>query len=532
MQAFRFGRPPFSFWSKVVAGVALVGLADLAFYGHRLGSMIGGFAQLLTVVLVVTRPSVLRERRAAAAVAAAAVFAAILADRPTLVGWTLFWTALTSAALLPRTGRPRDALHWAGRLLQHAILGLVGPVRDWRTLRRVRPGRKSPGWRALLSLAVLPLGGGAVFLWLFSAANPVIQQALGQIRWPDLSDFSPWRCLFWLFVGVAVWAVLRPVRRRRARARKAAGRGTLRPLDGAPLSTTSVSLALVVFNALFALQNGLDLAILWSGAGPPAGVTLAEYAHRGVYPLVATALLAAGFCLLFLREGSETAARPLIRRLVGLWVAQNVLLVASSILRTLDYVQVYSLTRFRIAALLWMVLVAIGLALIGWRMVKRKSAAWLINANALSVGVVLVLVSSVDLGEVAATWNVSHARDVGGRGAALDLCYLRSLHASALRPLLWLERRLTGAELRERVGVVRAGIVVDLRERQSDWRGWTWRGDRRLQAAKADGKGDGAFARWPDALHACDGGKTPRVGPTPPDPPPPTRAPLTGSPQP
>ena len=116
----------------------------------------------------------------------------------------------------------------------------------------------------------------------------------------------------------------------------------------------------------------------------PISVTLAAYAHRGAYPLIATALLAGVFVLVTLRPGSDTAAVPLIRRLVVLWVGQNVFLVASSILRTLDYVDAYSLTRLRVAALLWMALVAVGLSLILWRMLSGKSATWLINANALA----------------------------------------------------------------------------------------------------------------------------------------------------
>ena len=39
-----------------------------------------------------------------------------------------------------------------------------------------------------------------------------------------------------------------------------------------------------------------------------------------------------------------SASRP-IRLLVTLWIAQNVLLVASTMLRTLDYVEAYSLTE-------------------------------------------------------------------------------------------------------------------------------------------------------------------------------------------
>src|SRR5665213_1578045 len=53
--------------------------------------------------------------------------------------------------------------------------------------------------------------------------------------------------------------------------------------------------SLVLFNALFALQTVLDLTYLWGGANLPDGMSHAEYAHRGAYPLIVTALLAAGF---------------------------------------------------------------------------------------------------------------------------------------------------------------------------------------------------------------------------------------------
>jgi hypothetical protein len=53
-------------------------------------------------------------------------------------------------------------------------------------------------------------------------------------------------------------------------------------------------------------------------------------------------------------------------------------------------VQAYSLTRLRIAALVWMGLVGLGLVLICWRMLRGKSGAWLINANAGAALLVLV----------------------------------------------------------------------------------------------------------------------------------------------
>ncbi len=149
----------------------------------------------------------------------------------------------------------------------------------------------------------------------------------------------------------------------------------------------------------------------------------------------------------------------------------------------LDYVQVYALTALRIAALVWMGLVAVGLILICWRMIKGLSAAWLINANVLAAGVVLAACSLVDLDAVAAEWNVHHAREVGGAGEPLDLCYLQRLGVAALVPLSELEARPLNAAFRSRVDGVRSEALQTLIRQQSQWRGWSWRGQRRLDRA-------------------------------------------------
>jgi hypothetical protein len=92
-----------------------------------------------------------------------------------------------------------------------------------------------------------------------------------------------------------------------------------------------VTRALILCNALFALQSGLDLAYLWGDLALPNGMSHAEYAHRGAYPLVATALLAAAFVLIAMRPGGPAENSRLIRPLVLAWIGQNVLLVISSI---------------------------------------------------------------------------------------------------------------------------------------------------------------------------------------------------------
>jgi hypothetical protein len=470
----------FSFVSKAVLAAALVTLADWLFFWQSVGSTLALFTAVLLTALAATQPALRRSRAAWAAIGIALAATAALGDDPSPLALALFWSAASLAVLLPRAQGFDDAWRWALRLAWHIVRSVFGPLLDLPVLRAARRRRGGgAGLAARLPLLVMPALGSALFIALFAAANPLISNALSRISLATLfGGISAIRIVFWLSIGFPIWALLRP-RPLVLRPRRQADPDFALP----GVSLPSVTLSLLAFNLVFAVQNGLDLAFLWSGAALPEGMTLAEYAHRGAYPLIATALLAGLFVLVTLRPGSPLAASRPVRRLVYLWIAQNVLLVASTALRTLDYVDAYSLTRLRIAALIWMALVAVGLVLICWRIAARRSGAWLINANAAAALAVLLACSFVDLGAVAARWNVRHAREAGGRGAALDLCYLHDLGPSALLPLIELESRPLPAPTRERAAWVRNVILDRLEPAQADWRGWTYRNARRLDEA-------------------------------------------------
>ncbi len=456
--------------------VAVIAAADVLLFRHEPGSSLGMVFAIWWAGVLLARPGLLRDPRARLAVVAAGGFSLVMIDRPGLLALFLFGLFLTVAVLSARVRIGEPAWRWIQRLVVHGVMSVVGPLLDGLALARRRRGvvggRPLVKWLALL---LPPAVGGAVFMSLFASANPLISDALAQLRAPPLSMETVGRVMFWGVVGMAVFATLRPRWRTRLLALPSWRTAGLPGVTGA-----SIVLSLIVFNAIFALQNGLDLAFLWSGAPLPGDVTLAEYAHRGAYPLIVTALLAGLFVLVALRPGSETARRPLVRRLVTVWVAQNLLLVASSILRTADYVEAFGLTRFRLAAMIWMLMVAVGLGLICWRMLKDRDGHWLIDANVRLVLVVFAVLSVIDLGSVTAAWNVRHAREVDGSGAALDLAYLRSLDTSALVSLVELEISTSDPVLRDRVAAVREDVMRPVLAR-ADWRdGWVWRDARRL----------------------------------------------------
>jgi len=106
--------------------------------------------------------------------------------------------------------------------------------------------------------------------------------------------------------------------------------------------------------------------------------------------------------------------------------------VLSSILRLDLYVQIYLLTWWRVAAFIWMVLVAFGLVLIVTRIALNRTNHWLIRANLITLTATFYICALVNFPAIIADYNVSHSREAGGKGVWVDMNYLFSLGPQAL----------------------------------------------------------------------------------------------------
>ena len=373
---------------------------------------------------------------------------------------------------------------WLRDLLEAVTFPFRGPFQligdVFGALRRMKSWTLN--WLGSLIAWIVPLGVFAIFLALFASANPLIENRLMQIDLRAFFNlFNFWRIAFWAAMACVTWPLIRR-RLRRKRVRESEPRAAVvteaSDLDFL-LGAQAMLRSLILFNALFALQSGLDLTYLWGGASLPDGMSHAEYAHRGAYPLIATALLAAGFVLIAMRPGGPSEQSRLIRPLVLLWVGQNLLLVISSIFRLDLYVAAYSLTYLRLAALIWMVLVATGLVLILIQIQLKKSNYWLLSANAISLVLALYACCFINMPWLVASYNVEHSYEIAGAGPKLDLQYLGSLGPQAelaLRPHLKQIPALEYVIYRSRNGNLHRGY-------HENWRGWgfrTWRLQRYL----------------------------------------------------
>jgi hypothetical protein len=470
---------------KPAIALALAALADWLFYGQRTGISAVIFAIALTVGTLLANFA--RLNRAQTLLAGLLVLAGLIPAVEEFNGASLFFIVLALGVGLSLT-TDRKLAGIGEQAAALCDLYLVGP---FRLLRDAISAFNLPALTTGFTVWFIPVVLSGIFAFLFVSANPLLEKWIGLINPGSASSYvSLARVLFWAIALSLVWPFIHVRWRRKsevtvdlAMAETEEQENPVHSIDF--FGAATILRSLILFNLLFAVQTALDVFFLWGNATLPADISYAAYAHRGAYPLILTALLAAGFVLIAMRPGGPAEQSKVIRPLVYLWVAQNVLLVASSILRLDIYVQIYLLTWWRVAAFIWMLLVAFGLLLIVARIWLNRSNEWLIRANLITLTATLYVCSLVNFAAIIANHNVDHSREATGKGVTVDINYLFHLGPQAL-PAIDRAIALRGSD--PNLVSRRNCLVEQHRNDLASWRAWgfrSWRLQRTLDTQKS-----------------------------------------------
>jgi len=224
-----------------------------------------------------------------------------------------FMVLALGIGLLLTTNRDRHRLDERAAALRD--LYLLGPFRFFRD---AIAAFNLPALKTGFVVWFIPIVLGGIFVFLLVSANPLLEKWVSLLSPGNPAPYvSLERVLFWTVALSVVWPFIhvkwkgkRKISANLADAAKRAQRLPSGQTDFFGVATILRSLAL--FNLLFAVQTVLDAVYLWGNATLPADVSYASYAHRGAYPLIVTALLAAGFVLAAMRPGGPVA-RPKVR---------------------------------------------------------------------------------------------------------------------------------------------------------------------------------------------------------------------------
>lgn len=517
----------------VLATFAVVWAADFFLYGHRLGWTAAVVAGAMLVMLAARDTRFLGTLGGRIAWLATLGLLVALIEQPTWLNVLYIIVCLGTLALVNTQGWDDDFMRWLARFGRWAGTGWTrlfldnGLAMRWLIRRGVSPtlARGIAAW-------VIPVMLACVFVAIFAWANPIISGWFGQLgtlianaidRLPAVFDLG--RIFFWFMFAMMMWSLLRsrtwrvrtrtqtPIVGTRATARlDATGRSSDAygleaappdvasaaevapepPVDGKVLRehnalgipASMVIRCLILFNLVFAVELTTDLFVMLSQQFGSDGTAFKAYVRRGAYPLVAAALLAGAFVLVTFRPNSETERSPWARKLVYLWIGQTILLTLSAVWRLVRYVDLTELTRLRVASTIWFILVGCGLFFIVWRIVKGRSNAWLINANAIAALAILYPCCFINFDGMIANFNARHCAEAGGGGSSLDIGYFERLGTPALPALDSVRDKLTVDWRRDWAKNVSEQLHAELHADLNDWRAWTWRRSRSAHAVR------------------------------------------------
>jgi len=282
--------------TKIGLCILLVLLADGLFYKQPVGWTTGLYAGCLLAVLRLLNRQLLQTTASKMTGFASVGLIVALIEAPQFLTVLLISLGIITLLILQKRNTLACALLWL-----NDVGGFLTQVfgQWYKDVHKIERASKHKIHNKIqLSYALIPVSLTLLFGFLFAQANPIIAHIFDWFEWElILRLISVWRWLFWIITGIIVWALLRP----RFLLGDTLTAGTGINLDGW-LNAQTLVLCLVLFNSLFALQNGLDILFLWSGENLPNGLTYAEYAHGGSYPLLATSLITAVFVLITFNE--------------------------------------------------------------------------------------------------------------------------------------------------------------------------------------------------------------------------------------
>lgn len=187
---------------------------------------------------------------------------------------------------------------------------------------------------------------------------------------------------------------------------------------------------LAVLNILLLMLNSLDLTFMFGGADLPLGVSYSEYVHNGVGNLIFSVILVILISMYFFRGHLNFSDKAKwMKILTMIWLAQNFIMLLSTVYRNQLYISEYSLTYRRIGVFVWLLLTAIGLISTVYKIGWKKSMWYLIRANSWSFFLMIIFLGAFNWDVIIAKYNTRNLDDV-------DFEYLMKLNDNA-KPIVY-----------------------------------------------------------------------------------------------
>jgi hypothetical protein len=419
---------------------ALVVYNDL-FYHERLGLNLLLYTVLIFIMLVILYPSHLRSPRTMMSGALTLMLAVVMTWHNSVLGWWMFFLSFFTTigfVIQPRLRFP--ALAWLTGM--DNIIKLPLEILYWN---REQANSKRLKLSRMITIALVPFVIAIIFFMIYRAANPVFDELSKRFMdkigvWIDriFETISfPW--LVFIVAGIFIISGIlyhrRPARILREEEKMSDDIVRRRKTFRMPylkmdfrIEYLGGILLLVMVNLMLLALNLIDIQYIWINFKIPEGVSLTEMVHQGTEWLIASIILSMLVLIWLFRANQNFYSRSgILKILAYTWIAQNMILTISLLLRNNQYIAWHALAYKRLGVYVFIFLTFCGLVSMIIKISKAKSFFFLLRVNSWIAYFVLSLICLVNWDVFIARYNIH-----SNTGAGLDTDFLLELSPKVL----------------------------------------------------------------------------------------------------
>ncbi|MCC6372727.1 MAG: DUF4173 domain-containing protein [Bacteroidia bacterium] len=309
----------------------------------------------------------------------------------------------------------------------HATVDAINRSAESSGVLKVKRGYMIYTWLAVSLLSVF-------FFFIYKQSNPLFAE---NTKWINL-DFISWQWL--LFTAVGFFCVYALLYHKQitdiAHWEQELPANTAEPLEDKPLRFEAEQLAgtllFALLNVMLVILNVGDVSTIWFSGSLPKNVSHSDFVHDGVGAIIFSIVLAVSLMMYLYRKDYRNVKHSKTLKLLSyLWVAQNLLMLGSTLVRNNWYIVEYSLTYKRIGVYVWLLLATVGLCILVIKLLKGKSNWYLIKNNLAAWQLVLVLSGLLGWDRVITNYNLQTKSKYD-----VDYFYLLSLSDANIPELL------------------------------------------------------------------------------------------------
>ncbi len=325
-------------------------------------------------------------------------------------------------------GRSLLYTSWTGLFKLLEALNFSSQAKAQPPVQASKPAKWNMGVIKKLSIYIIPLLVVVLFLRIYSNANEIFGTIIHtlfsrfEFIWDWIKDFFPKLNIYWILqfiLGVYIARVLyskmatKNVLQAEQAMQITATRKFKKPTKFYGLKLLNEYKAgmflLICLNAILLFLNIIDINYVWLNF-EFTGETLREFVHEGTLNLLVSILLS-GAIVLYLFRGNLNfySKNKWLKLLTIVWIAQNIFLTASVLMRNFHYINHYNLAYKRIGLLFFCILIIWAMLFIIVKVQKSRSNYYLTTRIFKATFVIVVFSAVWDWASIITKYNFNRA---------------------------------------------------------------------------------------------------------------------------